>query len=139
MRATLAYKIASGLLVFFAVAHTFGMLERGTKGPDVDAVVASMHSVHFNIMGAQRSLWDFYFGFGMLLTVFLLFSAVLAWQLGGLARESAAAARRLAGPFAACQVVVAVFGWTHFFLAPAITSTLIAALTGLAASQLGRQ
>jgi len=127
------YRIGAGLLAFFGVAHTFGMLQKSSAGPAVDGVVASMQAVRFNAMGSMRSVYDFYFGFGILLTIYLLFTAVMAWQLGRLATDAPAAARALAWPFALLQVAVAVMSWVYFFLAPQIVSSL-AALCAIAAA-----
>ena len=136
MKPTLLFKIASGLLAFFGVAHTLGMFSEDEGA--VKAVVKAMQTVHFDVMGSSRSLFDFYMGFGLLLTVFLLFSAVLSWQLGNLIKENSKIARSLAWPFAVCQIGVAILGWTNFFLAPQLVSTLAAACLVMAAWQSGK-
>jgi hypothetical protein len=38
----------------------------------------------FQILGVQRSYWDFFVGFGFFVTVLLLFAALVAWQLATL-------------------------------------------------------
>jgi hypothetical protein len=108
MKPSLLYKISSGLLILFSMSHTYGMYHPVSKGTAVDMVSAAMRTVHFDILGTSRTLWDFYFGFGLLFTVFLLFSAVLAWQLGSLVKKSPDPARTLALPFALSHVAVAV-------------------------------
>jgi hypothetical protein len=40
--------------------------------------------VHFSFGGGTFSYGGFYVGFGLFVTAYLLFSALLAWQLGGL-------------------------------------------------------
>src|SRR5262249_8128435 len=112
--------------------------QRSSKGPEVDAVVASMHNARFDIMGFTRSVYDFYFGFGILLSAYLLFTAVMAWQLGRLSAEAPAAARALTWPFALLQVVVCALCWVYFFLAPDIVSSLAALCAVGAALQLRR-
>ena len=52
-----------------------------------------MQSTHFYIMGSSRTYWDFYVGFGLFVSVFLLLAVVLAWQLGRLPPESLALMR----------------------------------------------
>jgi hypothetical protein len=47
-----------------------------------------MNDVHFQFMGTNSSYGGFYIGFGVLFTAYLLFSALLAWHLGGLARKN---------------------------------------------------
>src|SRR5688500_7043460 len=126
MNPTLLYRVASGLLVFFGVTHTIGLLSDSDNGVALGAVVGAMKSVRFETMGTERVLWDFYLGFGLLLTVYLLGSAVWSWTLGSVVRQSPGAVRALAWPFALCHVAVAVLCWTNFFIAPALTATLIA-------------
>ena len=48
MKASVLYRIAAGILVLFFLGHTLGF--RGTNPPfGVDAVVAAMQSVHFDL------------------------------------------------------------------------------------------
>jgi len=86
VNATLLYRIASVLLVLFAAGHTFGFMRFKPSTPDALAVRDAMNNVHFQVRGANFSYGGFYTGFGLTITVYLLFSAFLAWHLGGLAR-----------------------------------------------------
>ncbi len=133
MKPSLLYKISSALLVLFAAAHTYGLNQQPSNRAAVETITFAMRNVHFEIMGATRSLWDFYFGFGMLLTVFLLFSALLSWQLGSIVRN--ASLPLVAWGFAACYAAVAILCWIYFFLAPGIVSTVIALCLVAAAAQ----
>ncbi len=133
MKPTLLYRTASGLLVFFAFAHTVGMLKPSSPTPEASAVRASMDSVHFQFMNFNCSYGAFYFGFGMLLTAYLLFAAFLSWRCGDLVKKQTATVKVLAWPLFAIQVVVAILGWLYFFLAPAVVSTLAAICLALAA------
>jgi hypothetical protein len=126
MKPSLCYKISSLLLAFFGITHTIGMF-RPREDEAARAVAESMRSVRFDVMGFNRSFQDFYMGFGLVTTVYLLFSAVLAWQLAGLAGAHARIVRTLAWPLIITQVAVTVLCWTNFFYPPAITSTLITA------------
>ena len=58
MKASLFYRIASVLLVLFAVGHTFGFRQ---NNPDwgVDAVLGLMRSVRFDALGFNQTYWDF--------------------------------------------------------------------------------
>src|SRR5262249_10568439 len=101
-------------MLLFAIGATLGLLR-----PDptwrADAVLGSMESVRFNIQGFRRSYWGFFVGFGLFVTVFVLFGAVLAWQLGGLAVEALARVCVLAWAFALCFAAVTVLTWRYFF------------------------
>jgi hypothetical protein len=47
MKATVLYRIASGLLVLFAVGHTLGFLNFKPPSPEGLAVREAMNNVHF--------------------------------------------------------------------------------------------
>ena len=123
---SLLYRIASVLLVLFAFGHTMGF--RSTKGMEgADSVVALMQSVHFTVQGARRAYWDFYVGFGLFVTAFLLFAALLSWQLGGASRQTLAQMPVVTWGLAICFVAVTFLSWRYFFVAPAVFSALTTA------------
>jgi hypothetical protein len=78
------------------------------------------------VRGADFSYGGFYTGFGLTITVYLLFSAFLAWHLGGLARAHPEAVGVLGWVFVAVQVAMVVLSWLYFSIAPAVLSVLIA-------------
>ena len=86
-----------------------------------------MRSAHFQILGFSRTYWDFYLGFGLFVSVFLLLAAILAWQLGGLPTQASALVRLTAWTLALCFAAVTVLSWTHFFIIPIVFSGLITA------------
>jgi len=124
LKPSLLYRIAAGLLLLFAAGHTLGFRKVDPTW-SADSVVASMRSLHFDVQGFSRSYWDFYTGFGLFVTVFFLFAAFLAWQLGGLPAQTLAAMRGVTWAFALCFVVVTVLSWSYFFLIPVVLSVLV--------------
>jgi hypothetical protein len=138
MEPSLLYRIASALLLLFAAAHTYGMAGPASEGAAREMVASIMRTVHFDVMGTKRTFWDFYFGFGMLLTAFLLFSAVLAWQLAALDKAVLEKFRPGAWALAVCHCAVAILCWVYFFLAPAIVATVTALCLVAAAALVSR-
>jgi len=123
VKASLWYRSAAVLLVLFALGHTFGFRQ---NNPEWKAVLDSMQSVHVNAQGFNRTYWDFFSAFGYFFSVFLLFSAVLAWQLGGLKVVSPDGfARRTGWALATCFVAITALNWTFAFTTPIVFSTLI--------------
>src|ERR1700757_5248220 len=92
MKAALFYRIAAVLLLLFAIGHTLGFRQSDPKW-GVDALLASMRSVHFDVQGFNRTYWDLFLAAGFSIGVFYLFAAILAWQLGGLPAETLARLR----------------------------------------------
>jgi hypothetical protein len=76
-------------------------------------------------MGFSRTYWDFYVGFGLFVSVFLLLAVVLAWQLGGLPPESLARMRGTAWTFALCFAAISVLAWKYFFILPIVFSIAV--------------
>src|SRR5262245_35327708 len=108
MTATLLYRIAAVVFVFFAAGHTLGFLSFRPSSPEGLAVYEAMNSVRFDFAGAEYSYAKFYTGFGLTVTAYMLFCAFLAWHLGSLARRQPQAIGGLAWVFAAVQVVCLV-------------------------------
>ena len=115
MKASMLYRIAAVLLVLFEAGHTSGF---PWSDPKWGVDIGSMRSTHFYIMGFSRTYWDFYVGFGLFVSVFLLLAVVLAWQLGGLPPESLARMRGTAWAFALCFAAITVLSWKYFFIIP---------------------
>src|SRR5205809_4277264 len=114
MKASVFYRIAAVLLLLFAVGHTLGFRQSDpTWG--VDALVGSMHSIHFDVQGFNRTYWDLFSGAGFSVGVFYLFAAVLAWQLGGLPATTLALMRGTAWALALCFEGITVVSWRYLF------------------------
>jgi len=124
MKASLFYRIAAVLLLFFAVGHTLGFRQSDpTWG--VDTLLGSMRSIHFDVQGSSRTYWDFYVAAGLSVGVFYLFAAILAWQLGGLPAETLALMRGTAWAFALCFVAITLVSLRYLFILPIVLTTLI--------------
>src|SRR5580698_1708402 len=124
MTASLFFRAASVLSVLFAFGHTIGFRQTDPQW-GLDATVTSMKSIRFVLQGFDRTYWDFFVGFGFFFTVFLLFAAVIAWQLVGLPDRARASLRASAWALTLCFGAIAVLSWRYFFLAPLALSVLI--------------
>jgi len=133
MNATLLYRIAAVLLLFFAVGHTVGFLTFRPPTAEGLAVRDAMNNVHFQVRSATFSYGGWYVGFGLYVTAYLLFSAFLAWHLGGLAITSPRAIGSLGWTLFGLQVVGLVLSWKYFSAAPGVFSAVVAGCLGWAA------
>jgi len=131
LKPSLLYRIAAVLILLFDIGHTAGFPWSDPKwGVDLHSIQSS----RFDVLGSSRTYWDFYIGFGLIVTVFLLLAAVLAWQLGSLPEESRTRMRGSAWALVLCFGAIAVLNWRYFFIIPvvfsiAITVCLIAAVS----------
>jgi len=137
MKASLLYRISSILLLLFAAGHTVGFRQIDPNW-GVDSLVQSMKTIHFNANGSERTYWDFFVGFGLFVTVLLVFASIIAWQFGSLPSATLAAMRISTWGFAVCFVVVAYLSWRYFFVIPVVFSIAISVCLGAAAWFSGR-
>jgi len=131
MRAPTLYRIAAVLLLLFAISHTLGFRQSDPQW-GVDALLSSMRSIHFDVLGFNRTYWDFFVAAGFSAGVLYLFAAILAWQLGGLPTATLALMRGTTWAFALSFAVIAIVSSTYLFIIPiafsiAITLCLTAA------------
>jgi hypothetical protein len=124
MKASLLYRIASVLSVLFAVGHTLGF-RQSDPAWGVGSLIEAMRSIHFDAQGFSRTYWDFFSAFGLFFSVFLLFAAVLAWQLGGLPAETFTRVRNIAWALAICFAAVTALSWRYAFTTPIVFSAMI--------------
>ena len=131
MKASLIYRVAAVVLLLFAIGHTFGFRQSDPQW-GVDALVASMRSIHFDVQGFHRTYWDLFEAAGFSVGIFYVFAAILAWQLGGLPAEALARMRGIAWTFAICFAALTFVSWIYLFILPivfagGITACLLAA------------
>ena len=124
MKARISYRISSVLLLLFAAGHTVGFRQNNPEWR-ADAVLGSMHAVHFDAQGFTRTYWDFFSAFGLYFSVFLLFAAVLAWLLSRLPEETLGRVRSIAWALAICFVAITALTWQYAFTTPLVFSSLI--------------
>ena len=124
MKASLLYRVASVLLLLFAIGHTLGFRQTNPEW-GVASLIDSMRSIHFDAQGFSRTYWDFFSAFGLFFSVFLLFAAALAWQLGGLPAEIFARMRRTAWALAISFTAVTALSFRYAFTTPIVFSAMI--------------
>ena len=83
MRASILYRISSVLILLFAIGHTLGY-RKTDPAWGVDQTLSILKRTTFHIQGFDRTYYGFYVGSGLFVTLMLLFTALIAWQLGRL-------------------------------------------------------
>ena len=118
-------RVASVLTLVFAAGHGMGAADSWSPVGDTD-VLRAMRTFEFEVMGARRTYWHFYYGFGIYITMLLALLGVVMWQLASIA--PAAVIGSMAVGSAAGTIVL----WRYIFPMPAVFSMLIAASLALA-------
>jgi hypothetical protein len=137
VKAAAFYRVASGLLLLFAIAHSIGFWQSDPSW-SVGAVLGSMRSSQFTIQGFTRTYWDFFLGAGFTVGLLFLFASVLAWQLGGLRVATLASMRFTTWSFATCFFAITALSWRYLFWIPIVMSGVIAVCLAAAAWSAGR-
>ena len=132
MRASTWYRAAAVLLLLFAAGHTAGF-SQSDPAWGVDALLRSMRSIHFDMLGFDRTYWDLFLASGFSVGVFFLFAAVLAWQLGSLPAATLADLRGTAWTFALCFAAITLLSWRYLFIIPIAFSAAITVCLAAAA------
>ena len=132
MKPSMFYRTAAVLLLLFGAGHTLGF-RQSDPAWGVDAPLASLRSIHFDVQGSHRTFWDFFVAAGFSVGVFYLFAAILAWQLGGLPPAALAQLRGTAWAFAVTFAAITVLSWRYLFVMPVAFSTVITVCLSAAA------
>jgi hypothetical protein len=127
MKSATIYRIAAAVFILFAAGHTFGFLSFRAPTVEGQAVWDAMNHVHFTQEGETFSYGGFYTGFGLSISLTMLFEAFLAWRL------SVQPDGLLGWAFCALQVANIPLSLIYFSIVPAIFTAVAALLLGWAA------
>lgn len=125
MRPSLLYRVAAVLLTLFGLGHQLGFRQIDPRW-GVDSALGTLKATQFEVQGMTRTYWDFFSGFGFFVTVLLFFAAILAFQLGGLQKETLRSLGLVRWSFALSFVVITGLAWRYFFTAPLVLASLVA-------------
>jgi hypothetical protein len=123
MKARVLLRIAAILSFLFFLGHSSGMPWTPSPGGESTPVVGAMKSVRFDVFGSIRTYWDFYQGFGLTVSVFMLLESVLLWLLAGLARNEPARVHSFVLAFLVANIGQLALVVRFFFL-PALVLTV---------------
>ena len=132
-RAKTLYRVAAVLFLLFAAGHTAGFLTFRPASADAIAVLDGMNRVHFDLGGASVSWMGFYKGFGLFVSIYLVFSALLAWRLGSAGEVEANMVRTVGWMLFAVQLVNIGLCLRYFGPVQAAFAAACAASVGAAA------
>jgi len=127
MKVALPFRICAIVLLVFAAGHTFGFLGYTPKSAEGAAVKAAMDTVRFSFGSGTRTYGDLYRGFGLFVTAYLLFAAVVAWQLPSMLATSRDAFWILAIGLLAAQTAAVALCVVYFAAPQAIFAGVVVA------------
>jgi hypothetical protein len=125
-------RVSSVISLLFAAGHSMGGRKDWSPMGD-NAVLRAMKAVHFDTMGAHRSYYDFFIGFGISLSVSMVVQAAVLWFLADLARTDPAKTRPMAVVFAVASAASVAISWRYLFPMPALFALVLTATLVLGA------
>ena len=124
MTTTIWLRVSSVISLLFALGHVLGGLKHWSPMGD-NPVLQAMRGTEFDAMGAKRSYFDFYMGFGHSLSVAQVMLAILLWQLAALARTDAPGVRPMIAVIAMATIAGGIIAWRFIFPLPALFSLVL--------------
>ena len=132
MRARLYLRTAAALTLLLAVGHIMGRPWTPANDLGAQLVVAAMKAHSMHVMGFDRTMMDFYGGFGLILGANLLAEAVILWLLADLVMSDPTRARLIAGVLLVMNAAVTVLAAAYLFTAPLVLSAAVTLCLGAA-------
>ena len=119
MNAVVLLRITAVIGFLFFLGHTMGA--PWTPGNEAEAAVtiAALKAAIVPGMKATRTYWDFYFGFGASISVYLLALAAITWQTASLLRSALGAAQPFMATLFVCYAAIGMVAVRYFFFVPA--------------------
>ena len=140
MKAKLLLRIASGLMIFHLIAHSYGHSTwKQTTDPIKQEVISQMTEHQFPFMGTNRAMGDYYNGYGYCITIALLFFAIVLWLVSCSLKDNAALAFKLLIATIGCLFIWSIDEFIFFFPFAACITLLAAILTLIAIIQIRNQ
>lgn len=119
MKSSTLLRVAAGLVLFQALGHTIGSVLVTPPPESAEATMrGAMAAFRFTVAGVERSYLDAYVGSGWTISVLLLASVVLLWQLARLSIDAPRIARPMIYALAAAFGGMTVVGAVYFVLPP---------------------
>lgn len=126
------YRLAAYFLILFTIGHTLGTVIRTPQfGPESDAVVSAMKSVHFAAQGANRTWYEFFRGMSASVSLAMIFQIVMTWYLGGKPPRERRALFPLTLTLFLTLAAGIVDAWLFFFPVAVFFSIVVAVLVGI--------
>jgi hypothetical protein len=132
MKAFHFLRIAAVATLLYCAGHTIGMPWTPYTDPEATSVLETMKSHNFEAEGFKGTYWDLYFGFGLVISVYLLVQAVVLWQVAAFAKTDAVRARPIVVSFLVAFIINAALSWKYFFIVPTVMAVVISVCLAIA-------
>ena len=132
-------RLSSILFVGLMIGHMSAYPWTSTHVLRETELVKLMKDIPFEFMGESSTYWNLYFGWGLLVGVLLLSSAIILWLLSDLAHIGSRNVGAISGIVSAASLVAAYLSFRFFYIPPFLFFSLISVILAAAAVQLLRR
>ncbi|EMY59923.1 LIC_13387 family protein [Leptospira terpstrae] len=140
MNAKLFLRISAGLLIFHLIGHSFGNATWDqTEDPIKQNVIHQMIEHKFPFMGTNRSMGEYFYGYGLITSIALSILAIYFLILSASLSENQKLARKLIWATTIALLVTSTIEFLYFFPFAAGTTLLASVFAGLAAVNLPKE
>jgi len=137
MKPKLLLRTASIIMLLHDAGHTFGHLSwKQTTDPAKQEVINQMSDKKFPFMGAERSMGEYYEGYGWAAALALLLIAAILWITAGHVTQNTIFAKKILVVISIILLAWGIDELLFFFPFAAAFSLLAALLTAIAIFQL---
>jgi hypothetical protein len=128
MNPSLLLKIGAIILLLYSTGHTFGaVVFYRAHSPEEAAIIDSMKAYHVPLkVSSARTLWDFFYGFGVAVGFLNYALAAIAWVAARNLGQSASIVSPICIILAFACLSQSYLSWRHFFILPLVLSLLAA-------------
>ena len=140
MKAKLFLRIASGLMIFHLLGHSFGHFTwKQTPDSTKQEVVNQMTEHKFPFMGSVRSMSDYYDGYGWACSIAMIFFAIILWLISGAVEEHTGLVYKIIIATTLCLFAWSIDEFIFFFPFAACNTLLAGIFAFVSAVQLRKQ
>lgn len=127
MKAKLFLRIAAGLIIFHLLGHTFGHLNwKKAVEPEKHEVIKQMTEHKFPFMGKERSMGDYYEGYGWACCITFILIAAVLWIISETTEESKKLTAKISLVIGLSLIAWCIIEFMFFFPFAASTTLLSA-------------
>lgn len=127
MKKVVLLRVAVGLLIFHLIGHSFGNATWDeTDDTAKKIVIQEMVGKKFPFMGAERSMGEYYYGYGLITSVFLVYTSLLLFILSFYISKDKSLSLNLIWLSAVSTLSMSLIELIYFFPLATVTTLLSA-------------